>query len=141
VAQSLDVSCRLLNGRMHFRGQADGQPPLDIDYIPPLGDNLGYMPLQLLLLSLAACIGGTVAPLLRRMKKEVAGLEVQAHGLRRERHPTAFETIRVELALRSSDVQPEDLERVIALAEESICPVWAMLKNNVAVTVNYTIAR
>jgi putative redox protein len=48
----------------------------------------GLTPLQMLLASLAACAANSVALLLKRMNQPVVGLEVDAHGLRRQEHPT-----------------------------------------------------
>jgi putative redox protein len=139
MSSILEVSCHLVNDKLHFIGNAEGRKPVDIDYIPPLGDNLGYMPLQLLLLSLASCVGGTVLPLLRRMGKTISGLDVKASGIRRDQHPTSFEKITLEFTLQSVDAQPADVDKALALAEETYCPVWAMVKGNVEVETKYTI--
>jgi hypothetical protein len=51
-SKELKTSINLLNDRLHFSGFTDGNDPVSIDYTPPLGDNLGYTSLELLLLSL-----------------------------------------------------------------------------------------
>ncbi len=136
----LEVSLNLVNEKMHIIGQAGNNEPIHTDYIPPYGDNLGYMPLQLFLISLGACASGSVLVLLRKMQKNIKGLEVKAYGKRRTLHPTSFETITLEFQIVSPDVKPEDMDKVIAMSEASICPVWAMIKGNVEVEVKYQIS-
>jgi putative redox protein len=54
-------------------------------------------------------------------------------GVRRTEHPTSFSSIKVEYYIKSPDVKTSDAEKAIALSEQSICPVWAMIKGNVEV--------
>lgn len=129
----LEVTATLDNAKVHFSGQAGDNPAIAIDYTPPLGDGAGYLPLELLLVSLAACSGATVASLLRRMKKDVAGLRVQARGLRREAHPLAFHTIYLDFQVTSADAAEADIHKALQLSEETYCPVWAMLKASVTI--------
>ena len=89
-------------------------------------------------MSLAACSGSTIVFLLRRMKKTVTGLKVHAKGIRREKHPTSFETIHLDFTLHSPDANEGDMQKAVQLSEETYCPVWAMLKNNVEVTTKYS---
>lgn len=126
----LSMTVELVNDKVRFSGSTRGLPPVSADYFPPLGDGQGYTGLELLLLSLAACSGTAILPLLRRMGKTVAGLKVSAAGKRRDRHPTSFERIDIEFALASPDATPADLQKAVAMAEGTICPVWAMLKGS-----------
>ena len=68
-SKELCTSINLINDKLHFMGAVEGNPPVSIDYTPPLGDNLGYTSLELLLLSLSSCIGSSLLVFLRRMRK------------------------------------------------------------------------
>lgn len=138
-SKEVKTSITLVNDNLNFSGIADGNSPISIDYIPPLGDNLGYTSLELLLLSFSSCVGTAVLTFLRRMQKTVSGFELSARGIRNEEHPTGFKTIEIDIRLHSSDVSQEDLTKVVQLAEEKYCPVWAMIKCNVVIHFNYTI--
>ncbi len=138
-SKEVKTSITLVNDKLNFSGIADGNSPISIDYIPPLGDNLGYTSLELLLLSFSSCVGTAVLTFLRRMQKTVSGFELSARGIRNEEHPTGFKTIEIDIRLHSSDVSQEDLIKVVQLAEEKYCPVWAMIKGNVVIHFNYTI--
>jgi putative redox protein len=139
MAEQLAVGAELTNGRMQFIAECRSNPAIVLDYNPPLGDGEGYTPLELLLVSLATCSGATLATLLRKMRKDVASLQVRAQGTRRETHPTAFEHISLSFRLLSQDASEADVQRALKLAEDSYCPVWSMLKNNVEVTCAYQI--
>jgi len=139
-AEPLEVTVDSTNQKIQFTGACRDNAPIHIDYPLPLGDDQGYTPLELLLVSLAACSGATVATLLRKMKKTVAGVQVHARGVRRDVHPTCFERISLELVLTGSDAGDAEIRRAIQLAEESYCPVWVLLKNNCDITVEYHVA-
>jgi putative redox protein len=137
--KELETHINLLNKKLHFEGKVDGNTPVSIDYTPPLGDNLGYTSLELLLLSLSSCVGSAVLTFLRKMQKTITKCEISAKGIRREEHPTCFKTISLFITLSSPDTTSEDLNKVLKLSEETYCPVWAMLKGNVEVIVTHSI--
>jgi putative redox protein len=132
-SKELNASITLVNEKLHFIASIDNNEPISIDYTPPLGDNLGYTSLELLLLSLSSCVGSSVLTFLRKMRKTITGFEIQSRGLRREEHPTSFKTIILTINLKSSDTSEDDLKKVLKLSEETYCPVWAMLKGNVEI--------
>jgi len=138
-SKELSASICLVNEKLHFKGTVGENDPISIDYTPPLGDNLGYTSLELLLMSLSSCVGSSVLTFLRKMRKTITGLEINATGIRREEHPTCFSKITLNINLTSSDTKDEDLEKVVKLSEDTYCPVWAMLKGNVEVEVRHSI--
>jgi putative redox protein len=75
----------------------------------------------------------------RKMKKTITGCEISCKGIRREEHPTCFKTILITINLKSTDTTEDDLKKVIKLSEDTYCPVWAMLKENVEVEVKSNI--
>jgi len=138
-SKELNASIVLINEKLHFNGTVGENIPISIDYTPPLGDNLGYTSLELLLLSLSSCIGSAILTMLRKMRKTITGLEINSNGIRREEHPTGFKTIHLEINLKSSDTSMAELDKVIKLSEETYCPVWAMIKGNTEVILECTI--
>ena len=140
-SKELTTRVKLVNDKLNFSGTVDGNSSISIDYIPPLGDNLGYTSLELLLLSLSSCIGSAMLLFLRRMQKTISEFEITAKGVRNEDHPTGFKSILLNVHLKSPDVTEADLEKVVGLAEEKYCPVWSMIKGNVVINFNYTITK
>jgi putative redox protein len=139
MSNQLEVSLNLVNDKLHFTGRSETKELINIDYTPPLGDNLGHTSLELFLLSLSSCMGSSILLFLRKMKKNISGMEVKASGIRREQHPTSFEKINLKYFIKSNDATKEDVEKVIKMSEDTYCPVYAMIKNNVVVSVEYSI--
>lgn len=133
MANILNASVELIGDRMKFKGVAGSNPEIITDYIPPLGEGEGYMPLELFLVSLSTCLGGAVAALIRKTRKSLEALSISAEGVRRETHPTSFEKITLSIRVKSPDATKQDIEKVLEMAEP-ICPVLAMIKGNVEVT-------
>ena len=140
-SKHLTVSLNLINNKLNFVGTTGSNDPISIDYTPPLGDNLGYTSLELFLLSFSSCVGSAVLVLLRKMGKTISGFEISASGIRKEQHPTCFSIITLDMILKSSNTVDAEFEKVIGLADEKLCPVWAMVKGNVEVTINPTIIK
>ena len=136
-----EVAVRLINQKVKFSGVSSANPerPITFDYKPPIGDGEGYNGLELLLMSLGGCSATAIVYLLRKMGKTISGLEVNAKGIRREQPPIKFEKIFLEFILNSKDTKDADIQKAIQLAEQSLCPVWQMIKNNVEVVAGYKI--
>jgi len=83
----MEVSVDSTNQKLGYTGVLRSHPAIPIDYIPPFGDGQGYTPLELLLMSLAACSGGTIGLLLRKMGKTISGIKVNTRGIRRGSTP------------------------------------------------------
>lgn len=135
----LEVSVDLMNDKVLFSGSLRSNAPIAVDYTPPIGDGQGYTSLELFLVSLTTCMGTSVLLILRKMHKTITGCHIQAHGTRRAEHPTCFQQIAVEVELHSPDVTESDVQHAMQIAETSLCPVWAMIKNNVEVIPSYRI--
>jgi putative redox protein len=136
-----EVTVHLGNQKVQFIGVSKSNPDHSItfDYKPPIGDGQGYNGLELLLMSLSGCSATAIVYLLRKMGKTISGLEVNAKGIRREQPPIKFEKIFLEFILNSKDTKDADIRKAIQLAEQSVCPVWQMIKNNVEVVPGYKI--
>ena len=75
------------------------------------------------------------------MGKTEAGFEVKAKGIWSGKPPIKLEKICIEFLLESMVAEEKDLRRAVQLAEESLCPVWQLIKNNVDVVPEYRIIK
>jgi putative redox protein len=139
MGEQLEVTVNSTDQKVQCAGWSRSNPAVTFDYGPPLGEGQGYTPLESLLMSLAVCSVTSVVYLLRKMRKNIAAFKVNAKGTRREVHPTALTKIYLEFILNSPDVTDADIQKAIRLSEETYCPVWAMLKNNVEIITEYKI--
>ena len=140
MKEQLDVIVNLINEKVQFKGKTRNNPEVIFDYYPPIGDGQGYTGLEMFLMSLSACSATAVVSLLRKMNKHVPAFEVHAKGIRQEQLPLSFEKINLEFIVSSNDAEDKDILKAIRMSEESYCPVWAMLKNNVEINTSYRIS-
>ena len=118
----------------------DGEHTVTMDYPLEPGQTVaGLTPLKLLLASLAGCIGNTVPMLLAKRGQPVRSLDVRATGHRRDEHPTVFTRIDVEFVLHGDDLDREVVEHCITVADEKLCPVWAMIRPATPIVTTYRI--
>jgi putative redox protein len=124
---------------MHFQGAAGFAHDVPIDHGPPLGAGEGITPLELTLMSLAACGAQTVISLLVKMRQDVKSFSVRTVGTKQEEHPRVFTEIRLEFRVEGAALDRALVEKAVRLSEEKYCPVWAMLKKSAAVLPSITI--
>lgn len=92
---------------------------------------LSPSPVELLLESLGACAGIDVVEILRKGRHEVASMEVEVTGRRREEEPRRY--TRVELVFRiRGEVPRKAAERAVELSLESYCSVYHTLADDLA---------
>jgi putative redox protein len=130
-----------LKGKMQLKGKGHTDHEVQIDYIPPHGEDNGLTPLELLMISLASCSGQTIQLLLKKMGKKIEQLEVLAQGTRRmDVHPTIITDIELQFNLKGDKLDAPTVENAIQMSEKEFSPVWAMLRNNVSVSWTYSIS-
>ena len=139
MSDLLRAEIRLINNSIKFSSKSGNNPEIISDYYPPLGNDEGYKPLELFLISFGTCASGTVLPLLRRMHKNIESYTMNIEGIRKTEHPTGFSKIILKLRVKSPDITEDDLQKAVKLSEEKFCPVWSMIKNNVLVETEFQI--
>jgi len=137
-SKELTTSLKLINDRLHFEGEVEGNSPISIDYIPPFGDNLGYTSLELMMMSLSSCLASALLVLLRRQGKNIESFSIKSEGTRSQIHPTALEEVHLYININSDNLETGEIEKVISMSE-SICPVWHMIKDKTRVIIHHQI--
>lgn len=103
------------------------------------GDDDGFRPLELMLVSLAGCTGMDVISILQKKRQEITGFRVNVDAERAEEHPKVFTAITVHYEVRGHNVDSNAVERAIELSETRYCPAQAMLVKSVPIEHKYTI--
>jgi putative redox protein len=134
-----ELSVRAIRNHGMCFTASTGEHSVCLDY--PLGPGAtgGPTPLEMLLSSLAVCAGSTLALLLDRMRQPFTGLAVEARGTRRDEHPTVLTEIVLEFIVTGRDTQPERVTQALKMAEEQLCPVWAMLRDGTPISTTFRI--
>jgi len=103
------------------------------------GDEDGFRPLELMLVSLGGCTAMDVMSILTKKRQDVTGFHVQVDAERAEEHPRVFTAITVRYTVRGRNIDPAAVERAIELSETRYCPAQAMLVKAVPIQHVYTI--
>lgn len=99
------------------------------DEVPPVGDDQGFSPPDLLLGALCACTGITAVSLLQKMKQPLRSLIVRADGDRQSEWPKAFTRIRLLFEISGDGPFDESLVRkATRLATKRYCAVGGTIE-------------
>jgi putative redox protein len=123
------VVVRLDEG-MVFRGSDEDGLEIVMDAAGsdlPGGRGRGPSPMRVLAMALGGCTGMDVISILRKMRQDVIGYEVEVGGPRAETHPKVFEALDVEHVVRGRGLDPASVRRAVALSALRYCPASAML--------------
>ncbi len=138
---SLFVKLKSVNDKTMLEGSARENKPFNIDYFPPIGDGNGYTSLELVMFALGSCLSTTLITLLRyRMKKTVKSIDTEMTGCAGDEHPKKLDVINISFLIKAEDLTEAEVNKALKASEEGICPVWAMLKGNVTINVDFEIA-
>ncbi len=112
---------------MAFEATVDGHKIM-IDAVEAVGGkDRGPRPKPLLLLSLGGCTGMDVVSILKKMRVEFEGLNIEVEGDLTEEHPKVYQTLTLVYKFKGKDLPLDKLEKAVSLSQERYCGVTAML--------------
>ncbi len=128
------------NHGLSFSGTATSGFTLALGAHPSSGGEAdGFRPLELMLMSLAACTAMDVISILQKKRQDVAHFEVKAHAEQADDHPRVFTSIEIRHIVTGRNVSQAAVERSIELSSTKYCPAQAMLGKVVPVRHTYEI--
>lgn len=98
------------------------------------GQGLGVRPKALMLTSLAGCTGMDIVSLLKKMRAEVDGIEINVSGELSEEHPKIYRKVHVEYIFTGKEFQIDKIEKAVNLSGEKYCGVMEMFRQFAEVT-------
>lgn len=130
---SSEVTLRWRGDGLVFTGGTEGGPEIVLDS----DGKAGPSPTQILLLSLAGCMGVDLRMILEKSRVPVETLEVVVTGDREETPPRFFRSIRLTYRLRGpSDEDQSKLERAVELSREKYCSVLHTLRPDLVLDIS-----
>lgn len=96
-------------------------------------------PLELLLVSVAACTAADVISILLKKRQDVRHYHVEVTGERVEDHPRKFTAFHVHHIVHGRSVSEKGLADAIELSDTKYCSVAATLRPTVKITTSYEI--
>ncbi|NLE77282.1 MAG: OsmC family protein [Chloroflexi bacterium] len=95
-------------------------------------------PMEMILAGLGGCLLATSWPILEKMRQAVTAYEIVLHGERAPEPPRVYRHIHVEHRLQGTDLDRDQVQRAIELAEQ-YCSASAMLSRAVEIRQTFTI--
>jgi len=99
----------------------------------------GCKPTEALLLSLAGCMGIDVVMFLQKMRVRLASFKVELAGERNPTPPQYFKAIEMVFYIAGNNLNPEKVDRAIALSHAKYCSVYNSLRKDLEMKVRYVI--
>lgn len=125
---------------MAFTGTADSGFTIQLDAKKEVGgEGRGFIPMELMALSLAGCTAMDVISILRKKRQDVTGFEVRVDAPRAENHPKVFTRASIEYRVTGHTIDEAAVIRAIELTSESYCPAQAMLGKVMPIELCYKI--
>ncbi|MBK6724236.1 MAG: OsmC family protein [Acidobacteria bacterium] len=112
--------------------------------IPQLMDSKGDRhaaptPLEMLLVSVAACTAFDVQSILEKKRQDVTDYKVEITGTRAEDHPRKFTAFHINHIVHGRGVSEKALADAIELSDTKYCSVAATVRPTATITTSYEI--
>jgi putative redox protein len=133
VAMKKTVSTHWL-GDMKFDSEVNGHR-IVIDALPENGGHdEGPRPKMLMLTALAGCTGMDVVSILKKMRVEVEGFDIEVSTEETEEHPKHFTQMHIIYKFKGKDLPMDKLEKAVDLSQERYCGVSFMYRKAMEIT-------
>lgn len=127
-------------GEAAFIGLSSGGHTVVMDGPPEGGGrNLGPRPMEMLLLSMAACSTYDVVSILKKTRDDIRDCEVIINATRAEEHPKIFTDIHLKFVITGKEIKEKNVKRAIELSAEKYCSASIMLGAMANITHDYEI--
>ena len=103
------------------------------------GRNLGPRPMEMLLLSMAACSTYDVVTILQKAREEIADCDIRITANRAPNHPKIFTDIHLHFIISGKNVKGKNVDRAIKLSAEKYCSASIMLGAMAKITHDFEI--
>jgi putative redox protein len=99
----------------------------------------GPSPMQALGFALAGCMAMDVVHILKKGRHDLRGLKVDLTAQRAQDQPHRFTEVALNY-LVTGNVPAEPIQRAIDLSRAKYCSVWHSLRQDIGLTVTFTVA-
>ena len=96
-------------------------------------------PIEMLLLSVAACTAADVISILEKKRQDVTDYDVEISGQRSDDHPRKFIKFHIHHIVRGRSVSEKALADAIELSDTKYCSVAATVRPTAEITTSYEI--
>src|SRR5688500_9498170 len=98
------------------------------------GRNIGFRPMEMLLVGLGGCSAFDVVLILKRGREQVTDCVVELDADRAETDPKVFTNIRMRYIVTGRALDPKKVERAVNLSAEKYCSASAIMNKTAQIT-------
>lgn len=118
-----------------FLGESGSGHSVVMDGAPDAGGrNLGFRPMEMLLLGLGGCSAFDVVMILKRGRETVTDCVVEVDADRAATDPKIFTQIRLRYIVSGKSLDRKKVERAVNLSAEKYCSASAILNKSAQIT-------
>ena len=103
------------------------------------GRNLGPRPMEMMLMSMAACSTYDVVTILQKSREDITGCDVRITANRAADHPKVFTDIHLHFIVTGKNVKDKNVDRAIKLSAEKYCSASIMLGATAKITHDFEV--
>lgn len=96
-------------------------------------------PMEMLLISVAACTAADVVSILEKKRQEVTSYRVEIEGIRRDEYPRSFTGFRIHHIVHGRSVSEKAVADAIELSDTKYCSVAATVRPAAEITTSFEI--
>jgi putative redox protein len=118
-----------------FLGESGSGHSVVLDGAPEAGGrNLGFRPMEMMLLGLGGCSAFDVMLILKRGRERVTDCVVEIDGERAETDPKVFTRITMRYIVTGTALDRNKVERAVKLSAEKYCSATAIMAKTAEIT-------
>jgi len=123
-----------------FLGEADSGHAVVMDGAPDAGGrNLGFRPMELVLVGAGGCTAFDVVTILKKARQPITDCVVELEAERAETIPKVFTKIHMHFIVTGHNLPDNQVQRAVNLSAEKYCSATQMLGKVAQVTHDYEI--
>jgi putative redox protein len=121
--------------QVSFLGESGSGHSVLMDGAPDAGGrNLGFRPMEMLLLGLGGCSAFDVVMILKRGRERVTDCVVEIEAERAETEPKVFTKIVMRYIVTGQDLDQKKVERAVTLSADKYCSATAIMAKTAQIT-------
>ncbi len=125
---------------MTFVGESGSGHSVVMDGAPEHGGrDLGFRPIEMLLLGLGGCTAFDVVSILKKSRQAITDCEVKIDSDRAEEIPKVFTRIHIHFIITGNSLDPVKVEKAVNLSADKYCSASKMLEKTAEMTHDFEI--
>jgi len=103
------------------------------------GRNMGFRPMEMLLLGVGGCTAFDVVSILKKSRQAIVDCEVEIDSDRAEEIPKVFTRIHIHFIISGNNLDPVKVEKAVNLSADKYCSASKMLGKTAEMTHDFEI--